>query len=185
MYKNHYERGVFMSFLDLAKKRYSVRSYTNQKVEKEKLDLILEAANVAPTGANAQPQQLIVVQQEEGLNKLKKAANIFNAPCAIIVCSDTSKVWTRPFDGKKLTDIDASIVTDHMMMEATDLGLGTVWVCYFKPDVIREEFHLPDHLEPVNLLVIGYNDGTVLSPDRHSKTRKPISETVNYEDYNN
>lgn len=103
---------------------------------------------------------------------------------AIIVCSDTNVTWTRPFDGKKLTDIDASIVTDHMMMEATDLGLGSVWVCYFNPDVLKSEFEICDGLEPVNILVIGYADlanAPVLSPDRHNKTRKPLSHTVSFE----
>lgn len=80
-----------MEFLNLAKKRYSVRCYTNQKVEKEKINAILEAARVAPTGANCQPQHLIVVQSDEGLKKIGKAANIYDAPLAIIVCSDTKK----------------------------------------------------------------------------------------------
>ena len=62
-----------MDFLTLAKKRYSVRAYTKQKVEKEKLDAILEAAHVAPTGGNCQPQHLIVVQSDEGLRKIGKA----------------------------------------------------------------------------------------------------------------
>lgn len=174
-----------MDFLTLAKKRYSVRAYTEQKVEKEKLDAILEAAHVAPTGGNCQPQHLIVVQSDEGLNKIGKAANIYGAPLAIIVCSDTCKTWTRPFDGKKLTDIDASIITDHMMMEATELGLGSVWVCYFKPDVLKAEFKLPSNLEPVNILVIGYTDTnrtTALPADRHSQTRKPLSATVSFEE---
>lgn len=164
-----------MDFLTLAKKRYSVRAYTKQKVEKEKLDAILEAAHVAPTGGNCQPQHLIVVQSDEGLRKIGKATNIYGAPLAIIVCSDTNKVWTRPFDGKKLTDIDASIITDHMMMEATYLGLGSVWVCYFKPDILKAEFKIPDNLEPVNILVLGYADTSrekALSADRH----KPVIE---------
>lgn len=172
-----------MDFLTLAKKRYSVRAYTEQKVEKEKLEAILEAAHVAPTGANRQPQHLIVVQSDEGLNKIGKAANIYGAPLVIIVCSDTSKTWTRPFDGKKLTDIDASIITDHMMMEATELGLGSVWVCYFKPDVLKDEFQIPPNLEPINILVIGYADTSreiALSPERHNKTRKPISATISF-----
>lgn len=172
-----------MSFLEIAKKRYSCRNYTAQKVEKEKLDKILEAGQVAPTGANCQPQRLIVVQ-EEGLDKISKAGSIYGAPLAIIVCSDKNQTWTRPFDGKQLTDIDASIVTSHMMLEATELGLGTVWVCYFKPDVIRNEFNLPDNLEPVNILVIGYAAGEQASPDRHKQTRKPLRETVSYEQLN-
>lgn len=172
-----------MDFLSLAKKRYSVRAYTGQKVEQEKLNAILEAAHAAPTAKNLQPQQLIVVQSEEGFTKLAKAANVYKAPLAIIVCSDTEKTWTRPFDGKKLTDIDASIVTDHMMLEATDLGLGSVWICYFKPDVLKAEFNLPANLEPVNILAIGYADTNAqpVSPaDRHSTKRKPLSETVIY-----
>ena len=173
-----------MNFLELAKKRYTVRAYTKQTIEKEKLDVILEAGRVAPTGANRQPQRLIVVQDKEGLNKIGKAANIYGAPLAIIVCSDVNKTWTRPFDNKKLTDIDASIVTDHMMLAATDLGLGSVWVCYFKPEVLKAEFNLPPNLEPVNILVIGYADTekeAVQSPGRHSASRKALSETVSLE----
>lgn len=115
-----------MTFLDIAKKRYSVRKYEDKPVEKEKLEMILTAAHVAPTAANMQPVKLLVVQNKEQLKKLGKAANIYNAPVAIVVCADHSKAWTRPFDNKQTTDIDASILTDHMMQQATELGLGTV-----------------------------------------------------------
>lgn len=77
-----------MNFLDIAKTRYSVRSYKDKRVEKEKLEQILEAAHVAPTAANLQPVRLLVVQEKEGLDKISEAANIYSAPLAIIVCSD-------------------------------------------------------------------------------------------------
>ena len=77
-----------MSVLEIAKKRYSARSYQNKCVEKEKLEKILEAAHVAPTAANKQPVKLLVVQEKENLQKLSKAANIYHAPLAIIVCAD-------------------------------------------------------------------------------------------------
>lgn len=170
-----------MNFLDNAKKRYSVRNYKSQKVEQEKLDLILEAARVAPTAANLQPVRLIVVQEKEGLAKIEKAANIYNAPLAVIVCADHSTAWTRPFDKKQTGDIDASILTDHMMLQASELGLGTVWVCYFKPDILSQEFNLPANLEPVNILVIGYADEEPADPDRHGKTRIPLDTLVAYE----
>ncbi|WP_320978494.1 nitroreductase family protein [Hungatella effluvii] len=170
-----------MNFFDNAKKRYSVRSYKSQKVEQEKLDLILEAARVAPTAANLQPVRLIVVQEKEGLAKIEKAANIYNAPLAVIVCADHSTAWTRPFDKKQTGDIDASILTDHMMLQASELGLGTVWVCYFKPDILSQEFNLPENLEPVNILVIGYADEEPADPDRHGKTRIPLDTLVAYE----
>lgn len=170
-----------MDFIELAKKRYSVRNYSSKKVEPEKLEKILQAAHVAPTAANLQPVHLIVVQSEEGLAKIGNGTSIYGAPLAIIVCADHNKAWVRPFDRKQTCDIDASILTDHMMMAATDLGLGSVWVCYFKPDVIKHEFSLPDNLEPINILTIGYSDETPLASERHEKTRIPLQELVSYE----
>lgn len=170
-----------MKFIEIAKKRYSVRSYQDKKVEEEKLRQILEAAHVAPTAANLQPVRLIVVQSKEGLEKIGKGANIYNAPLAIIVCADHSRAWVRPFDRKQTADIDASILTDHMMMEATELGLGTVWICYFQPDMIREAFGLPDNLEPINILAVGYSNEETADPERHSQTRIPIEELVSHE----
>lgn len=170
-----------MDFINLVKQRYSVRSYTDRKVEPEKLERILEAAHVAPTAANLQPVRLLVVQSEEGLAKIGRAAGIYGAPLAIIVCADHDRAWTRPFDQKRSSDIDAAILTDHMMLQATELGLGTVWVCYFKPDVLRAEFQLPDHLEPINILAVGYANGADGDMSRFDSQRIPVSQLVSYE----
>lgn len=172
-----------MDFLELAKKRYACRQYLDRKVEAEKLAAILEAGRVAPTGANFQPQRLIVVESKEGMERLARCTRDFGAPLAIIVCADTSAAWTRKYDGKMIGDIDASIVTDHMMLEATAQGLNTLWICMFKPDAVREEFHLPEQVVPVNILLVGYGAGEAASPERHATTRKPLSETVFYESY--
>ncbi|MBQ6887289.1 MAG: nitroreductase family protein [Lachnospiraceae bacterium] len=169
-----------MKFLDIAKSRYSVRKYKQTKVESDKLNKILEAAHVAPTAANLQPVRLFVIQDENTLAKLGKAANIYNAPLAIVVCSDHTKAWNRPFDGKSSADIDASIITDHMMLEATDLGLGSVWICYFKPDVLKKELNLPEKLEPINILAIGYADETPASPNRHSEQRISLNKLATF-----
>lgn len=170
-----------MSFLNIAKSRYSARAYTSKKIEQTKLDKIITAAHVAPTAANLQPIHLIVVREDKGLNSISKATNIYNAPLAIIVCADHSKAWQRPFDGKKTTDIDASILTDHMMLQATEVGLSSVWICYFKPDVIKQEFQLPEHIEPINILAIGYTDEAPANPERHEEMRIPLEELVSYE----
>ena len=170
-----------MDFITIAKTRCSIRSYTDKKVEPEKLEKILEAAHVAPTAANLQPVHLIAVQSEDGLARIDKAANIYGAPLAIIVCADQNKAWVRPFDQKQTGDIDASILTVHMMLQATELGLGSVLVCCFKPDVLRREFGLPANLEPVNILVIGYAGENFADSKRHSQTRIPMSEMVSYE----
>ena len=170
-----------MDFLTLAKKRYACRKYSAEKVTREKLDIILEAARVAPTGANRQPQRLIVVQSQEGMEKLARCTRDFGAPCAVIVCADTSEAWTRQYDGKVIGDIDATIVTDHMMLAAASLGLDSLWICMFKPEAVRREFRLPDHVEPVNILLLGYGSGVPADSDRHDMLRKPLSETVFYE----
>lgn len=70
-----------------------------------------------------------------------------------------------------------------MMLQASELGLGTVWVCYFKPDILSQEFNLPANLEPVNILVIGYADEELADPDRHGKTRLPLDTLVAYEKF--
>lgn len=172
-----------MGFLELAKERFACRNYSDKKVEKEKLEKILEAGRISPTAANLQPQRLLVIQEEAGLEKLKKGADAYQAPLVIIVCGDREKVWKRPFDGKDMVDIDTSIVTTHMMLEAKELGLDTVWICYFKPDVIRAEFNIPENLEPVNILAIGYGNGEKADTERFDKARKPLSEIVFYEKF--
>ena len=96
-----------MNFLELAEKRYSVRDYADKNVEEEKLKKILAAAHAAPTAANLQPVRLLVLQTKEQLAKLEKSANIYHAPLAIVVCSDTEKAWTRPYDGKQTTVLGA------------------------------------------------------------------------------
>lgn len=175
------KRRLKMSFLELAKRRYSVRSYEERAVEREKLMQVLEAGRVAPTAANGQPQKLLVIESKEGLEKLEKGAKRFGAPCAIIVCGDKEKVWVRNYDGHNTIEVDASIVTDHMMLAATDLGLATLWMTWFDPAVIRKEFDLPDNLVPVNILLVGYGKGPVASPERHSEARAPLDQTVFFE----
>lgn len=165
-----------MEFLDLVTKRFSARKYTDKKVEPEKLQAILEAGRLAPTACNNQPVKLVVIESDKGLEKLKKGSKTFDAPLAIIVCSDQDKCWKRPLDSKSSGDIDASIVTDHLMLQATELGLGSVWVCSFDPEILRREFNIPGNLEPVNLLIIGYAADDAPNP-RHF-IRKNINDII-------
>jgi nitroreductase len=172
-----------MRFLDLAKQRYSTRNYLPTPVRDDDLDRILEAARVAPTAKNLQPQRLLVIRSEDALQKLAKAARIYGAPLAIVTCADHAVSWKRPQDGKDHADIDTAIVQDHMMLQAAELGLGSVWICWFNPQIIREAFNLPATVEPVSILAIGYEGGTPKSPDRHATDRKPIEEMVVFDEF--
>ncbi|MFQ8714422.1 MAG: nitroreductase family protein [Alistipes onderdonkii] len=165
-----------MDFLSLAKKRYACRKYTAQKVEQAKLDPILEAGRVAPRATASLSGSSSCVRRRHGT--LARCTRDFGAPCAIIVCADTGQAWERKYDGKVIGDIDASIVTDHMMLCAASLGLDTLWICMFKPEAVRAEFNLPEHVEPVNILLVGYGAGIPADPGRPELLRKPLSETV-------
>ena len=103
-----------------------------------------------------------------------------NTLCIRSTAANKTKAWKRPFDGKITTDIDASILTDHMMLEATELGLGSVWICYFNPDILKEELNLPENLEPVNILALGYSDEPDASTERHKDMRIGMDELVSY-----
>ena len=158
-----------MDFKTLAKNRWSCRSFSDRKVEKEKLETILEAGVLAPTAKNMQPQRILVADSEEAIEKLKKCTPChYNCKTALIVCYDKSDMFIRPFDSKPSGDIDASIVTTHMMLQAYELGVCSTWVMFFKPDEVRAEFNLPKEYEPSAILVLGYPAEDAKPSDNHS-----------------
>ncbi|NLV91906.1 MAG: nitroreductase [Firmicutes bacterium] len=147
-----------MSFLELTKKRYAVRSYKDKPVEREKLLQILEAARNAPSAANRQPWHFIVVTEEELRNRLGEAYPrdwFRKAPVVIVACGDHSVSWKRE-DGKDHCDVDLGIAVEHIALAASDLGLGTCWVCAFDAKRCHEILELPDNLEVIALLPLGY-----------------------------
>lgn len=176
-----------MDFLTLAKKRCSIRSYEDKPIEPEKLQAVLEAGRLAPTGVNLQEQRLLVVQSPEGIAKVAEAVvkpDAYTAKAFIIVCAEKDAAWTRKFDGHNIYEIDASIVATYMMLAATEQGLGSLWVCRFQPDVLREAFHIPEKYIPVNILCLGYAKPEAVKPaDRYGTDRKPLEETVWYESF--
>jgi nitroreductase len=172
-----------MNFLELAKRRCSIRSFTDKVVEKEKLEYILEAAHVAPTACNKQPQRIIVVQDPENIKKVQKAYKTFGSQCVLIICRDERDALIREFDNKCSGDLDIGIVTDHMMLAAREVDIGSVMVGLFDPGIIREEFEIPEYIQPTSLLILGYPKNGFLDENRHLTQRKPINETVMMEKY--
>lgn len=172
-----------MDFITLAKERYSVRKFSEKTIEKEKLDLVLKAGQIAPTAANFQPQRILVINSETALAKLKECTQChFNAPVALLVCYDKKVRWQRKFDDKNSGDVDASIVTTHMMLEAADIGLGTTWVMAFDPEKIAKTYDMPDSFVPVALLVMGY-PAEDAAPSKMHEQRVAIDNTVFYNDF--
>ena len=172
-----------MHFMELAQARYSVRKFSEKPVEGEKLTQLLEAARLAPTAHNNQPQRLLVIQSPEALLKLKDCTPYhFGAPLAILVSYDRDAAWVRKYDGCHSGDVDASIAGTHIMMAAADLGRGSTGVMQFDPAAIREAYHLPEHFVPVALFPIGYPADDAKPAPGHAQRNSAREMTAN-DDY--
>lgn len=163
-----------MEYFELIQKRYSVRSYKKDPVEEEKLNKILEAARLAPTACNRQVFKVVVIRtagRGEELKKIYKGDWFAQAPIILGVFSMPEKNWVR-VDGKNYSDVDAAIVMDHIILAATDLGLGTCWIGAFNPQAARDLIGPGKGLEPVAFTPVGYPDSQ--EPDKFRKSIKDI-----------
>lgn len=169
-----------MDFLELAKDRFSVRKYSTKPVEQEKLDLILKAAQLAPTAVNYQPQMIYVLKSKEAIGKIRSLTKMtYNAPIVFLICADESKTWKSPMEkGYSSGEMDASIVCTHMMLEAWELGVGSVWVRLFDPTEVAKAFDLPENIKPVCLLPIGYASDDCVPFARWHDVYRDIDEFV-------
>ncbi len=167
------------TLIELAKSRHSVRRFQKSEVEENKMNVILEAGRIAPTAANQQPCKFIVLKGDE-LKHLEGTCNYYQAPLVIVVCSDKNITWKRPYDGRSMIDIDATIATDHMMLCAEDLDLSSCWITYFNPSILIKNLNLPSNLVPINILAIGYSLEPEKSLDRYNSDRKSLSTIVHF-----
>jgi nitroreductase len=168
-----------MEFRELIEKRYSVRAYKPDLVEDEKLQQVLDAARLAPTAANRQPFQLIVIHtagREEELKRIYGRDWFVQPPVVICACGVPARGWTRRQDGKNYTDVDVAIVMDHLILAAADQGLGTCWIGAFDPDAARQVLDLPDGVEPIAFTPLGYP-----ADEPGAKKRRALSDLVRHE----
>lgn len=172
-----------MEFEKLIADRYSVRKFKPEHLSKEVIDKILAAGHLAPTGCNFQPQRILILNTDESLEKLKSCTKChFNAPTAMLICHNKEESWRRRSNGELSSYVDASIVTTHMMLAAHNIGVGTCWVMAFEPDAMKENYNIPEHIDPVALLVMGYPADDATPLDMHYKFR-PMEDVVVYEKF--
>ena len=157
-----------MEFQKVIEERFSVRDFSNREVEQNKINEILNAGKLAPTARNNQPQQIYVIKSKEGLEKVKQlTACAFNSPVVFLCCGNKEREIISSISGLSMMQIDVSIVLTHMMLKATDLGLGSCWVCYFKPSDATKLFNLPENIVPYSLLFVGYPSETATPKNWH------------------
>jgi nitroreductase len=167
-----------MDFSEVVKKRYSVRSYKKRPVGKKKLHKVLEAMRLAPTATNNQAFQFIVIDtkgREEELQRIYERGWFTDAPLVVCACGIPAENWVRK-DGKNYNDIDVAIAMDHLILAATNEGLGTCWIGAFNAQAAKEVLGLPEGVEPIAFTPLGYP-----ADEPRPKKRKTLSELVRYE----
>ena len=193
-----------MDFMEISKKRRTVRKFSSRKVEMDKIEKILEAGRWSPTVINAQPQRILVLDSEENLRKVStfctfgynqkyvdyakecddkehgKINIYYGAPLVLFVCYDEDECWNHPESGKSSGATDATIVATHMMLEAASLDLGSVWISYFDEAKAKELLSIPANWQPVCMLYIGYPADDYVQNTHLGGHRKPLSETCFY-----
>ena len=147
--------GNIKNFEDIIRERTATRKFKEDKVDKDKINKILEAGRVAPTAKNMQPVKILVAYSDDALEKIDKVSPCrYGAPVVLVVCSDKSIAWSK--DGDSTYEMDASIVATHMMLEATNIGVDNIWIKMFDKNELKRVFNLDDNTYPICLIPIGY-----------------------------
>ena len=167
-----------MEFEKVIRERTAIRKFKDKQIKKEELDNVLEAGRLAPTAKNIQPQKIYVVQSSEGIEKIDKASPCrYNAPTVLIVCSNKDIAFKK--DDYSTYEMDACIVATHMMLEATNVGLGSIWIEFFDGEKLKKEFDLGKNIEPICLIPLGYVADDYNGNPMHNN-RKSLNEIVEY-----
>ena len=169
-----------MDFKEVVKNRYSCKKYSDKKVEREKLEAVLEAGRLAPTAKNLQEQHVYVLESKEALDKFDiETPCRYGAPTVLVVAFDTTNVYIYPGEQRDSGIEDASIVATHMMLAATDAGLDSCWINFLDPNKLHKAFELPENEEILMAMDLGYaaEEGKPLS---NHFSRKDLCEMVTY-----
>ena len=167
-----------MSFLELAKARYSCRKLTDKTIEPEKIERIIQAAIAAPTAKNLQRYTIWAIKSPEAFDKLKQATPYtFGSALAFVVGAKKDGAFDRPFDKKNFAEIDAAIVATHLMLAVQDEGLGTTWVGWFDAPKLQELFPQMQGYELIAVFPVGYPAEEAKPSNRH-EDRRSIADVV-------
>ena len=171
-----------MSFIDLARTRYSERRFAPTPIEREKLEAILEAGRLAPTAKNRQPERILVVQSPEGLAKMDLCTPCrFGAPAVLVLAYDMTVASRHP-DVVDFGVVDLSIVGTHLMLAAAELGVHSCWVGLIDPSEIRRQFDVPREFRIVSVMPLGYPSERSRPASLHGR-RRPAEELFFRETY--
>lgn len=188
------------SAFETIQRRRSVRRYANRPVEEEEILKLLEAARLAPSSSNTQPWHFVVVRNPQTIAGLRNCVppaskpllNDFvkTAPVIIVACGVPLAVnhyFTSLF-GLSLLSIDVAIAVEHIVLAATELGIGTCWIGWFSEKKVKKLLKIPRLLRVVALLTVGYPENPSTGQDLGGispKPRKPLGQIYSQEYFGN
>lgn len=173
-----------MDVLEAIQKRRSIRQFKKNELSEELVEIIVEAARMAPSAGNGQPVDLVVVKDQGRKEQLSLAAfgqkQIMQAPVVFVVCADEKRAAEKYGErGRKLYCIqDTAAATMNIMLSACSLGLGTCWIGAFKENEVKEVVNAPENMRPVVMIPMGYPNESPLQ-----RSRRPLDEIVHKETF--
>ncbi len=172
----------FNNLMEIITHRKSIRAYKPQEIEEEKLDYVLQAFRKAPSAKNLQPWKLIIIKDEKKKEDVaiacKNQTFIASAPIVIAACAKEEEAYGVMGGYMNSYPIDIAIGMEHLMLAATEQGLGTCWIGAFKEKLVKDLLNVPDNVRVVALTPLGYPD-----EEGSNRGRKKLSEIVCYEKY--
>jgi nitroreductase len=181
-----------MTFNELINRRQSVRRYQEKRVEREKIEKIIEAVHMAPSACNSQPWKIIIVDEPELKNEVAKATfsktisfNKFavQAPVIAVLVIEKAKLIAQiggSIKNMEYPQIDIGIAAEHFCLQAAELGLGTCMIGWFDEKKIKPLLNIPEKRKIGLVITLGY------PPDDYKlrqKIRKPVEEIYGYNSY--
>ena len=159
--------------------RKSVRSFSNKEIDKDIILELLNATRLAPSAVNYQPWRFFICSSNDIKERIVESYPrkwFQTAPLYIVACANKSQSWKRAADNKDHGNIDVAIAVTYLTLKATQMGLGTCWVCNFDASVLTDALNLDKALEPVAIIPIGYPADSDSIETEQPKKRKSIEE---------
>ena len=169
-----------MELKEVIKNRKSIREYEDRPIPEDKLLRVLEAARLAPSGANSQEYKFVVVRDANRRQKLAQAAEgqTFVAQAPVVIAAVSTMPTLMMICDVPAYAVDLAIAVDHITLAAVDEGLGTCWIGAFSQEATRKILKVPAKYKIVALLPLGYPK----EPGR-PKNRKSLNEIICYETF--
>jgi len=167
------------NFYELFERRKSVREFQDRVIEPDVLERLLMTLRRAQSAANRQPWRFIVIEKKDRaeLNEALTKEGFRGAPVIIAACAEPKEAWIRKPDKVNYAWVDVTIAVTEMICAATAEGLGTCWIASLEPARVKEILRIPDGIEIVALIAIGWPKEEL---KKEEKARKPLEEIIRY-----